>query len=89
MLDRNGNGVMLGVFQIDANDTPQFKLPGDKQLPMFKIDLKIMVESGIFTGVVKNGRIVSLAEHHVYYTNLPVVTGVPAPPEKVRPSAHY
>lgn len=89
ILDRNNNGVMLGVYQIDANDTPQRKLSGDNRLPMFNIDVKIMVENGIFTGVMKNGGIVSLAQHNSYYTNLPVVTGTPNPPEKVRPAAHY
>lgn len=89
ILDRNNNGVMLGVYQIDANDTPQRKLSGDNRLPMFNIDVKIMVENGIFTGVMKNGGIVSLEQHNSYYTNLPVVTGTPNPPEKVRPAAHY
>lgn len=89
ILDKNDNGVMLGVFQIDANDTPQWKLPGDNKLPMFKIDVKIMVENGIFTGVMKNGNLVSLAQHNSYYTSLPPVTGTLNPPEKVRPASHY
>lgn len=91
LVDRKSNGVMLGVFQINAKDTPQWKLPGNNRLPMITFDLKIMVESGIFTGVFKNDRLISLAEHNSYYTNLPTVTGLPYiyPPERVRPATHY
>lgn len=88
IVDRNDNGVMLGIFQIDANDTPQWKLPGDNKLPMITIDLQIMVESGVFTGVMKNGTLVSPAQHNSYYESLPPVTGTLNPPEKVRPAAH-
>jgi len=89
IMDKKNNGVMLGVYQIDANDTPQWKLPGDNRLPMFDIDVKVMVRNGIFVGVMKNGRKVSLAEHNNYYKNLPVVTGTKKPPLKPRPATHY
>lgn len=89
LVDRSGNSVMLGVFQVNVNDTPQWKLPGNNRLPMITFDLKIMVESGVFTGVFKNGSLISPAEHNSYYAKLPTVVGTPHPPERVRPATHY
>jgi hypothetical protein len=79
ILDKNENGVMLGVWQVREGDGPvltrngRFGIEGDKQLPMFDIDVTVIVEDGIFTGVLKNGMVISLAEHNKYYTDLPTV----------------
>ena len=73
ILDKKKNAVMLGVYQIGEGDTPHWKLPGDNRLPMFDIDLKIMVKNGIFSWVIKNGNKISLSNHNSYYKNLPVV----------------
>lgn len=79
ILDKNSNGVILGVWQIREGDGPVltrnggFGIVGDKQLPMIDFDLTTVVEKGIFTGVIKNGRTVSLAEHNKYYTSLPTI----------------
>lgn len=78
-LDRLGNGVMLGVWQVNEGDGPVFTrdygwgIVGDKQLPMINIDVTVVVESGIFTGVQKFGRIIPLAEHNKMFTDLPPV----------------
>ena len=80
IIDKNENGVMLGVWQICEGDGPvftrdgRFGIEGDKKLPMINIDITVIVEDGIFKGVVKNGRIVSLEEHNQYYKNLPTIT---------------
>lgn len=97
ILDRNNNGVMLGVFQVRAGDGPVLTregyrgIIGDKQLPMIDINVTTVVEKGIFRGVIKNGREISLAEHNQQYTNLPTIRGsLPvAPPQIIRPSTHY
>ena len=79
ILDKNGNGVMLGVWQARKDDGPvftangRFGIEGDKQLPMIDIDVTVIVEDGVFTGVLKNEKVVSLAEHNQYYTNLPTI----------------
>ena len=76
VLDRIGNGVMLGVWQVREGDGPVFTregglgIIGDKRLPMIDIDVAIIVENGLFTGVQKFGRIISLAEHNKQFTDL-------------------
>ena len=69
--DRDGNGVMLGVFQPCKGDGPLTNLWLDKRLPMIDIDVTVVVENGVFKGVQKNGGVVSLKEHNSYYENLP------------------
>ncbi len=79
VLDRNLNGVMLGVWQIPEGAGPVISqdwwlgIEGDRNLPMIDIDVTIVVENGIFTGIIKNGRTISLAEHNQVYTSLPPV----------------
>ena len=79
VLDRAGNGVMLGVWQVNEGDGPvftrngDFGIVGDKNLPMIAIDVSIIVENGIFTGILKNGSVVSLAAHNKQFTDLPPV----------------
>lgn len=79
MLDRMGNGVMMGVWQVREGDGPvltRYGTPGiigDKCLPMIDVDVHVTVEDGIFTGVQKFGRIVSLAEHNKQFTDTPPV----------------
>ncbi len=93
--DKNDNGVMLGIWQIREGDGPVTTregtpgIPGDKRLPMIDFDITIIVEKGIFTGVEKNGRVVSLAEHNKPYIDAAPVTGTPLPLEKPRPATHY
>lgn len=83
--DKNGNGVMLGVWQVRDGDGPVFTreglfgIVGDKNLPMIDIEVTIVVENGIFKGVVKNGRTISLAEHNEFYTNLPRIKSANSP----------
>lgn len=78
-LDRIGNGVMLGVWQVSKGDGPVFMrdgklgLPGNKQLPMIDINVSVIVENGLFADVQKNGRIISLVEHNKRFTDLPPV----------------
>ena len=82
--DQMGNGVMLGVWQVNEGDGPVFDrygnpgIIGDKRLPMIDVDVHVTVEDGVFTGVQKFGRIVSLAEHNKQFTDLSPVkwTGV-------------
>ena len=83
--DRIGNGVMLGVWQIREGDGPVLMrdltrgIIGDKNLPMFDIDVIIIVENGFFTGVYKNGSVISLADYNRQFTDLPPVRpGIPA-----------
>ena len=77
--DRAGNGVMLGVWQVREGDGPVLTryggrgIIGDKQLPMIDIDVSIIVENDFFTGVLKNGNIVSPTEHNKQFTDLPTV----------------
>lgn len=96
IVDKNSNGVMLGIWQIREGDGPVTTregkpgIIGDKRLPMINFDITIIVENGIFTGVEKDGRIVSLAEHNKpYLDSSPVVAGTPLPLEKPRPATHY
>lgn len=76
VLDRIGNGVMLGVWQVNEGDGPVFLrngdygIIGDKKLPMIDIDVSIIVENGLFTGVQSFGRIISLSEHNKRFTDL-------------------
>ena len=79
VIDRIGNGLMLGVWQVREGDGPVFTrdgrlgIVGDKQLPMIDIDVSVIVENGIFTGVQKSGRVISLAQHNKQFTDLPTV----------------
>ena len=79
VLDKNRNGVMLGVWQVREGDGPVFTkdgyfgIEGDKRLPMIDFDLKITSENGVFTNVIKDGKTLSLAQHNQSYTSLPTV----------------
>lgn len=76
ILDRMGNAVMLGVWQVSEGDGPVFDrygnpgIIGDKRMPMIDVDVSVNVEEGIFKSVQKNDRTVSLAEHNKQYTDL-------------------
>ncbi len=79
VLDRMGNGVMLGVWQVREGDGPvltRYGTPGiigDKRLPMIDVDVTIVVVDGIFKYVQKFGRLISLAEHNKQFTDTPPV----------------
>jgi Putative peptidoglycan binding domain len=81
LLDSLNNGVMLGVWQVPDGAGPVISqdwwlgIEGDRNLPMFDINVTIFVEKGIFKHVVKNGRIISLAEHNLAYTSLQPIKG--------------
>lgn len=82
---------MLGVWQIRDGDGPVMTrnwergIEGDKQLPMIDIELTVIVENGAFTGVLRDGRIVSPEEHNRYYTSLPTVAPYSSAPKPGQP----
>lgn len=102
IIDKNEKGVMLGVWQIRDGDGPVISrdlsrgIEGDKQLPMIDIDVTVIVEDGVFTGVLSNGRIISPEEYNRYYTSLPTVAPnsnqpkpgqpIPSPPPTPTPN---
>ncbi len=47
---------------------------GDRQLPMIGIDVPIVVENNLFAGVLKDGRVISPAEHNKQYLQMSPVT---------------
>lgn len=100
--DKNKKSVMLGVWQIRDGDGPVISrdfgrgIETDKQLPMIDIDVTVIVEDGVFKGVLSGGRIVSPEEYNRYYTNLPTINSnsntpkpgqpIPAPPPTPTPN---
>lgn len=91
LIDKNNNGVMIGVWQVREGDGPvftrngRFGIVGDKRLPMIDFDFKVNVEDGVFKTVIRDGRNISLAEHNQHYTNLPTIksSGSPTDPKPV------
>ncbi len=82
VLDRMGNGMMLGVWQVNEGDGPVFLrdgglgITGDKKLPMIDINTTITVENGLFKGVQRFGKDVSPDEYNKQFTDLsPVKVG--------------
>jgi RHS repeat-associated protein len=74
--DKKGNSVMLGVFAPKVGDSPVTKLPGDHKLPMINANVTIVVKSGIFQGILENGKVVSLADYNKRFTGQDAVQPV-------------
>lgn len=69
--DSKGNGVFLGVFATPPGSGPETSLPGNNRLPMINANVTVQVKNGVFTGVLENGKLVSLDEYNKRFTSQP------------------
>ena len=69
--DSKGNGVFLGVFATPPGSGPATSLPGNHQLPMINANVTVQVRNGVFTGVIENGKVVSLDEYNKRFRDQP------------------
>lgn len=67
--DSKGNGVFLGVFATPPGSGPVTSLPGNNRLPMINANVTVQVRNGVFTGVIENGKVVSLDDYNKRFTN--------------------
>ena len=69
--DADGNSIFLNTFQTDSdgNKGPFFTLMGNKNQPMFNVNISIQVnQDGIFQGVLQDGNLINIEEWNSQFT---------------------
>ena len=69
--DAEGNSIFLNTFQTESgpDNGPFFTLRGDKNQPMFDVNIYIQVnQDGIFQGVLQDGNLISIDDWNSQFT---------------------